>query len=42
MSFIIAKWSLVPSFGLKKHKKIFFRQSFAKNIGKVAQVKKKV
>ena len=38
-------WSFVPSLGLKKPKilrKKFFRKSFAKNIGKIAQVKKKL
>ena len=44
LSFAIVKWSFVPSLELEKPKisrKFFFRQSFAKNIGKIAQVKKK-
>ena len=40
---VIVKLSFVPSLGLKKSKisrRKFFRQSFAKNVGKIAQVKK--
>ena len=45
LSFAIEKWSFVLSLGVKKPKisrRRFFRQSFAKNIGKTALVKKKL
>ena len=45
LSFAIIKWSFVPSLEFEKPKvsrKNFFRQSCAKNMGKIAQVKERL